>query len=215
MRKRKKALTKEELYQERICNKNHNEIRFVDSNFFRTKNPLQEIREVCSAFNSIVERETGSTEYSVLLKFGITKTAADFEYQYKMFQRYVRNNGVPYKDIIEELKQINAYALKGCIYWKNAMGQFTLPKNIFEILYTKESKLSPTEFSLLMLYKAYSSTPNKQSSECITGLSDTRASEILCCSSKTIQRNRNTLTQNNIINEIYFDGRFRKLRINV
>jgi len=69
-----------------------------------------------------------------------------------------------------------------------------------------------------MLYKAYSTTPNKASNGSeggITGLSDTRAAELLSCVSKTIQRNRIKLMNKGLIEEIYFDGRFRKLRINI
>jgi len=130
----KKIPSKEDLYYERIQNKNHKELRFVDSNFFRTKNPLQELREVCKDFNIIVERETESINYSVILKYGITKISADFEYQYIMFKKFIRNNGIPYHDILLELKLCGAYALKSCIYWKNSTGEFTMRRNIFEEL---------------------------------------------------------------------------------
>ncbi len=217
----KKNQSKEDLYFERIQNKNHKEIRFVDSNFFRTKNPLQELRKVGKEFNKIVEYETNGIEYSVILKYGITKISADFEYQYIMFRKFIRNNGIPHYDILQELKLCGAYALKNCIFWKNATGEFAMRRNIFEELIQNkkdEEKLSPSEFILLSLYKAFSSTPNKASNGSeggITGLSDIRASELLSCTSKTIQRNRIKLMNKGLVEEIYFDGRFRKLRINI
>jgi hypothetical protein len=193
----------------------------VDSNFFRTKNPLQELREICKDFNIIVERETESINYSVILKYGITKIAGDFEYQYVMFKKFIRNNGIPHHDILQELKLCGAYALKSCIYWKNAVGEFTMRRNIFEELFQNkkdEERLTPPEFLLLSLYKAYSTTPNKASNSSeggITGLSDTRAAELLVCSRSTIYRSREKLMLKRLIEEIYFDGRFRKLRINI
>ena len=208
-------MNKKELYFERLQDDKHPEKMFVESSFFRTKNATKELKDVVRKFNDIVERETESIEYSVILTYGITKTAADFLYQYKRFWKYVRDNGLLYHSIKKEFKEARIEQLRKSITWKNATGVFTLPKTIFE----ETKDLSSTAFRLLILYKAYSSRPNVPGQPFVVaeggknGLSDTRAAEILGCSTKTVQRCREELENKEFIRTYYFDGRFRKYEV--
>lgn len=152
-----KKPSKQELYEQRLKDDAHKEELFVETGYFSTKNQLTELRDTVKEFNIIVERDTGGNEHSVILRYGITKIAADFDYQYKKFQKFVRENGLFVPDIQEELEETGAIALKKSITWKNATGNFTMRKNIF-----KETDLKPTELCLLMLYKAYCNTPSKE-----------------------------------------------------
>lgn len=200
------------LYHERLKNGDHNEILFVEKSFFKTDDPLVEIRNVIKLFNDIVLRQTNDIFYCVTLRYGITKIAADFKYQYKKFISYSKDHGF-YPEIVKEFNDLRLSDLYGSITWKNALGRFSLPKTFFE----DTVKLSASEKLLLILYKAFSNEPNKEPNwngvGGVTGLSDIKAAKLLGWSRKTVGQHRQGLESKGFVSTYYFDGRYRKLRL--
>jgi hypothetical protein len=207
-----KTESKQELYEKRVRDPDHRVRLFIEPSFFQTENPKEELRNTVRKFNEVVERETGGLEFSVTLRYGIAKIAADFDFQYKRFQRFAKDHGL-LPEITEELEAINVVSLKKSITWKEPTDRFSLSKTFFETT----SDLSPTGCLLLILFKAFSNRPNRdidhRTSEAVTGLSDTRAARLLGCSRKTIATHRIGLEQRGYIETVLVSKRFRKTHI--
>lgn len=218
-----KQESKDDLYHERVRNDNHREELFIEPEFFRNLGCERgeekgRLRYILKDFNRIVERETGGIEYSVTLRYGISKMAADFDYQFMMFKQYIRNNGLIEEELNAEFRHYDILGLKGALTYKQATGKFTLSKSTFETISKAHTGIKTSEMLLLILYKAFSNKPNQlypDDSNGRTGLSDARAAEMLGCSAKTIQRARIKLTDRGLVTELAFNGRHRKLRVKI
>jgi hypothetical protein len=207
-----KTESKQELYEKRVRNQNHREKFFVEPSFFHTNNPKEELKNTIRKFNEIVERETGGLEYSVTLRYGIPKIAADFSFQYLHFQPFAKDHAL-LPEIMDEFSEIGAVNLYKSLTWKESTGRFSLSKAFFEAT----SDLSPTGCLLLILYKAFSNKPNREVLRgeyvAVTGLSDSRAANLLGCSRKTIATHRVELEQRGYIETALVSKRYRKTHI--
>lgn len=209
--RRRKKETKEDLYSARLRDPRHHETLFINPNFFQTKSIKEELRNTVRDFNDLVEKVTGSNFYSVTLRYGITKIAADFEYQFRKFRSFAANNEL-FPEILEKFEEIRAIELRKSLTWKESTGRFSFQKAIFE---ERLKNLSPVSILLLLLYKAFSDKPNNDISHepALTGLSDSRAGRLINCSRKTIAKHREELEQNRCITSCLVKNRYRKIVI--